>query len=261
MKIISTLLCAFAAGHLALQSVSQASAGPIMAPRVSAPTAAPIAAPKTAMGTHGMAVFGGLDGLYASHLPMFHTPHDFQVVLKFHLQDAAVDAALRLALSQQATLWTLEPERFDLLKLSAQVQPLTHFQARIVQGHFERGGSEKWREQAVVVDSVLIFRTLSATQRTRSAGKYYLIGTPAEAFMIKEIDRRPDFDVIVALAPIAAKSRYQLTKRWPAIPWCSHRRQAWKNYCAPCPLRCAACCILKLRTCNEPGFFIRKIRV
>jgi hypothetical protein len=205
MKIISTLLCAFAAGHLVLESVSQASAGPIMAPQVSAPMTAPIAAPKTAMGTHGMAVFGGLDGLYASHLPMFHTPHDFQVVLKFHLQDASVDAALRLALSQQATLWTLEPERFDLLKLSAQVQPLTHFQARIVQGHFERGGSEKWREQAVVADSVLIFRTLSATQRTHSAGKYYLIGTRAEAFMIKEIDRRPDFDVIVALAPIASK--------------------------------------------------------
>ena len=51
--------------------------------------ALPAARAETAVGGHGMAVFGGRVGLYASHLPMFHTPHDSQIVLRFRLADTA----------------------------------------------------------------------------------------------------------------------------------------------------------------------------
>lgn len=57
-------------------------------------------ADETAMGGHGMAVFGGREGLYASHLPMFHAPHDTQLLLRFHLADAAADRALRERLAR-----------------------------------------------------------------------------------------------------------------------------------------------------------------
>ncbi|WP_373990514.1 hypothetical protein [Duganella sp. BuS-21] len=43
-------------------------------------------------GEHGMVLFGGKKGLYASHLPMFHAPHDYQVILQLHVADAATDA-------------------------------------------------------------------------------------------------------------------------------------------------------------------------
>lgn len=159
-------------------------------------------------GSHGMAVFGGRDGLYASHLPMFHAPHDTQVLLRFHLADASVDASLRARLALRPQLWTLEPELFDLHRLQPGAeQPLKQFTARFVQGHFERGGVERFAGQTVVVDEVLLFKPLdfkpaNEGKVARSAGSYLLLGGAREFFAVKEIDRRPDFDTIVAMKPL-----------------------------------------------------------
>lgn len=155
---------------------------------------------ETAIGSHGMAVFGGREGLYASHLPMFHAPHDSQLVFRFHLASAAADRALREALAREPRLWTLDPERFDLLRLSpGHATPLRDFKARFFEGHFERGGQPQPAEQRVVVDEVLLFRRLSAAPREAASGRYRLIGKGSEWFAVKTIDRRPDFDHIVRL--------------------------------------------------------------
>mgnify|MGYP000495227802 CR=1 FL=1 len=61
-------------------------------------------------GTRGMALFGGKDALYASHLPMFHAPHDYQLVLP--------DAALRQRPDGKTALWTIDPEKFELNRLA-----------------------------------------------------------------------------------------------------------------------------------------------
>ncbi len=159
-------------------------------------------------GSHGMAVFGGRDGLYASHLPMFHAPHDTQVLLRFHLADASVDASLRARLALRPQLWTLDPEHFDLHRLQpGNEQPLKQFNARFIQGHFERGGVERFAGQTVVVDEVLLFKPLDFKPATdasvaHSAGSYLLLGGGREFFAVKEIDRRPDFDAIVAMKPL-----------------------------------------------------------
>lgn len=155
---------------------------------------------ETAMGGHGMAVFGGREGLYASHLPMFHAPHDSQVLLRFHLADAAADRALRETLARDAKLWTFDPEAFDLLRLApGHAQPLRGFEARFFEDHFERGGKPQPLLQRVVVDEVLLFRRLDATPRDGAVGHYWLVGRGAEWFAFKRIDRRPDFDHIVRL--------------------------------------------------------------
>lgn len=162
------------------------------------------AATETAVGGHGMAVFGGREGLYASHLPMFHAPHDSQVVLRFHLADAAADRTLREALAARPRLWTFDPETFDLLRLDPRhAQPLRAFQARFFEGHFERGGTPQAVTQHVVVDEVLLFRRLGPAPREGAAGRYRLVGRGSEWFAFKTIDRRPDFDHIVRLdAPV-----------------------------------------------------------
>jgi hypothetical protein len=160
---------------------------------------------ESAIGSHGMAVFGGKAGLYASHLPMFHSPHDTQLVLRFHLADTVQDATLRKALDTKPTLWTLDPERFDLLRFKpGHANPIKQFRARFVEGHFERGGKERMAGQTVVVDEVLVFRRLSTALRSTSVGRYVLVGADTEWFAVKEIDRRPDFDHIVRLSGGAA---------------------------------------------------------
>lgn len=164
-------------------------------------------------GSHGMAVFGGRDGLYASHLPMFHAPHDAQVLLRFHLADASVDASLRARLALRPQLWTLDPEAFDLRRLQmGSAEPLKQFNARFVQGHFERGGVERFVGQTVVIDEVLLFKHLDFKPPNEgavahSAGRYLLLGSGREYFAVKEIDRRPDFDAIVAMKPLSVPKR------------------------------------------------------
>lgn len=155
---------------------------------------------QVALGLHGMAVFGGAEGLYASHLPMFHTPHDSQVIIRFHLADAQLDHSLRTTLAQHAKLWTLAPEKFDLLRLSPKhAAPLKQFSASFFDGHFERGGVEKFANAQVVVDEVLFFKRLSAEKRQAGLAQYHVLGKGTERFMFKEIDQRPDYDHIVAL--------------------------------------------------------------
>lgn len=176
-----------------------------------AATAAPAAPADTAVGRHGMAVFGGREGLYASHLPMFHAPHDSQIVLRMHLADAAADRALREELAARPRLWTLDPETFDLLRLApGHAEPLRSFEARFFEGHFERGGRLQPGTQRVVVDEVLLFRRLDPALRQAATGHYHLIGRGDEWFAFKRIDRRPDFDHIVRLQSPRAKRDAQV---------------------------------------------------
>jgi hypothetical protein len=153
-------------------------------------------------GNHGMALFGGRDGLYASHLPMFHAPHDTQVVLRVHLADPRIDAALRARLDGRTALWTLDPERFELSRLAPGTsRPLRRFRAQVVQGHFEQGGQVRFADAGIVVDEIMLYRPLAGVHGVLPVARYVPVG----AFLVKLIDSRPDVDHIVRLArPVGA---------------------------------------------------------
>lgn len=162
--------------------------------------AATAAGPGPTWGTHGMALFGGKDALYASHLPMFHAPHDYQVVLQVHIADPKLDAALRQRLDGKAALWTIDPEKFELNRLAPNaVAPVREFKADLVDGHFERGGKTQYAGATVVVDKVLVYRQLSADAAKRDSARYVQLGSGKQRYLVKEIDSRPDFDHIVAI--------------------------------------------------------------
>ena len=112
-------------------------------------------------GTHGMALFGGKNGLYASHLPMAHPPHDYQAIFTFHVADPKIDAALRQRLEANHTLWTIAPEKFELNRLDpASRNPLKHFKADIVLGHFEEDGKTEYHDVTLVVDQIELYLKL-----------------------------------------------------------------------------------------------------
>ena len=176
----------------------------------------PLHAADATYGSHGMALFGGKEGLYASHLPMFHAPHDFQVVLQVHIADPAIDAALRKRLDGKAALWTIDPEKFELSALAPQAaRPRSQFRASVVQGHFERKGSVQYRDVQVVIDKVLMFRQLNDTPRSANEARYMQLGSGTQRFLLKEIDTRPDFDHILAYQapPGASTATLKVRKR------------------------------------------------
>jgi len=159
----------------------------------------PLHAADATYGSHGMALFGGQEGLYASHLPMFHPPHDYQVILQVHIADPATDAALRTRLDGKDALWTIDPEKFELSALAPEAKaPRKDFTADVVQGHFERGGETQYKAAKVVIDKVLVFRQLDGKPRDANFSRYMQVGSGAQRFLVKQIDTRPDFDHIVA---------------------------------------------------------------
>ncbi|MDM5179017.1 hypothetical protein PO883_17615 [Massilia sp. DJPM01] len=150
-------------------------------------------------GQHGMVLFGGADGLYASHLPMLHAPHDRQVILQIRLADKALDAALRRRLDGKTALWTIAPENFELDRLAPDSDdPLRAFKADLVQGHFERGGATQHKGTSILVEKVLLFRPLLPRFAVSTTARYLQVGGGATRFLVKQIDSRPDFDHIVA---------------------------------------------------------------
>lgn len=168
-------------------------------------------------GTHGMALFGGLEGLYASHLPMFHTPHDVQAVLRLSAVDVRIDKRLRQALHAKPELWTLDPERFDLSRLQpGHAAPLTQFRARAVQGHFERGGVERLADPLFTVKEVLLFETLDPMTRRADEQRFLCFGQGRERFLVKRLDQRPDIDLIGRWSEARALAARRFELRLPS---------------------------------------------
>lgn len=161
------------------------------------------------MGTHGMLLFGGRDGLFASHLPMFHPPHDAQVVLAITLDDPGLQRELAEALAREPRVWTLVPERFDLQRLAPDAaEPLRHLRADVVEGHFERGGTPRHRGVAVTVTAVPVFRRLDPRTRRAARVDYLRIGARPDAveqFLAMRIDARPGADHVLAVRPGALR--------------------------------------------------------
>lgn len=156
-----------------------------------------LAAREPSHGVHGMVLFGGSEGLYASHLPLFHAPHDNQVVLKVRFEDPALERAMRACLDGRTALWTLEPEAFALHRLApGSASPLQGFRANVVEGHFERDGATRERGAALLVEQVLLYRTLSPQPAVQAVARYLPVGS----HLVKLVDSRPDFEHIVLLA-------------------------------------------------------------
>lgn len=160
---------------------------------------------KPRFGLHGMVLFTDGIHLLASHLPMFHAPHDVQVVLRIHLADAAMQQRLVDKLWQSPSdYWTLEPERFDLNQLTPpHQQPLKRFHASLYQGHFERGG-QKQSESLVEVEQVLWFSPLRATEPQPS--QFRLISLQAQSCVYAyHIGKQPSFDQILLVKPSSSE--------------------------------------------------------
>lgn len=151
---------------------------------------------------HGMLLFGK-EVAYASHLPMFHAPHDYQLIMKLKLKDqprSQTLAAYETAKSNGATLFTLVPEVMDLTLLISGAK--TSFKAAIFDGHFERGG-QKLGPVVVDVEKIVFSSKLDGTQQPAAFGSYLLFGELGEYFGAHLIKSKPSFDAIMTISPPA----------------------------------------------------------
>lgn len=157
---------------------------------------------------HGMLFFGGVKspGIYISHLPIFHTPHDYQVLAEIEIPDD-VRSVYRKSLkaNPRQTVYTLVPEVFVLPEMLASPRP---FKAELYAGHFERGG-KTISEKFTVNFKRIIYQKKFEPQKKRSESASYLVfGDAAAQYAAHCITAKPDFDHILTLknVPIAAEA-------------------------------------------------------
>lgn len=150
---------------------------------------------KDPKGFHGMLFFGQGDTFYISHLPMFHRPHDYQAIVEVRLKPEA-KAKYQAELKRKGGYFTFAPdETFVLPEVVVEKQPI---KGTLVQGHFERGGSELLGTELELV-RVVFYKKISETDKKPVKEKYIIFGNGTEYFMAHEVFQRPNVDEIIPL--------------------------------------------------------------
>lgn len=162
---------------------------------------------------HGMLVVGK-SKIYLSHLPMFHSPHDYQAIVEAEFETSAMTTYLRHKASDPETVYTLVPESFVLPEMIKDPKP---FKAVLFKGHFERGGVEIAGEFKVTIKKVLIFKKFNAGEHRSGEADYYIFGNKTEQFMAHKIVKKPDFDHIVEIKPYMTITDF-LGMKFPRLP-------------------------------------------
>lgn len=152
------------------------------------------------MGVHGMLLFGD-DVLYLSHLPMFESPHNFQVILEVALNDAANELLRAHRKTSGQELYTFEPAAFHITELdpSGEGAARSSVEGTIYQGHFERGGQPIARGVVAEIRNVVYFNELdvAAAHTTTQALTYLCFGPARQMHLAHKITASPDFDQVL----------------------------------------------------------------
>ena len=143
--------------------------------------------------THGMLVVGEKT-IYLSHLPMFHSPHDYQVILEANIGDTKPIYLLNKRAYPEETVYTLVPEPFVLPQMIENLRP---FRAKLFRGHFERGGVQIGNNTVVNITKVIYFKKFEKDIEHPKNLNYVFFGKNDELFLAHLITAKPDFDQIL----------------------------------------------------------------
>jgi hypothetical protein len=146
---------------------------------------------------HGMLMVGG-NKIYLCHLPMFKSPHDYQLIVEADLGQAGNSVYLEDRKNHPLEkIYTLQPqERFVL---PAMIQNPKTFSGKIYRGHFERGGTPIADPVPVTITRVIYFRSFEKDAHKAEALDYILFGSSREQFIAHLITAKPDFDQILGV--------------------------------------------------------------
>lgn len=159
---------------------------------------------------HGMLLFGQ-NKHYASHLPMFHAPHDYQLIMELDMVNPPRSQTLEsyeLLKSQGETLFTLVPQRMDLSKIiSGEIESFT---ANIYLGHFERGG--KSLGPVTINVAKIIFSKKLMHHEAEEKQEYIMFGTEGDYYAAHIVKGAPSFDLIAKVSQAQEHQRETCTR-------------------------------------------------
>ena len=156
---------------------------------------------------HGMLVVG-LDPIFFYHLPMFMSPHDYQVILEGTLSKQGSDPQRTYREDRKGNLktrvYTFAPVPFVLPDVFPPAHKLTKVQGDLFRGHFESppeypaDPSEIGSGVDVNITNVVFAQKLLPLPTAVDRLEYLLFGKGNELFLAHLITRRGDFDQVVS---------------------------------------------------------------
>lgn len=144
--------------------------------------------------THGMLLFGS-EKIYVSHLPMFRSPHHYQIILELELSKSDKQKYVSdKNKNPNYTTYTIEPEKFVLPDMINNPKP---FKVNLYRGHFERGGIEILKNITVKIVQIISFKKFNPEEMKSKTTNFILFGNEKEQFLAHEITNKPDFEQII----------------------------------------------------------------
>lgn len=139
-------------------------------------------------GSHGMVLLNVPTlGHVASHLPLYSTPHDYQILYQVHLSDQEKLAQLN------SPIVTILPDNFDLTRLVTKQQFTIN--AKVFSGHFERGGQYVF-DSKITFEQPLIVEQLKNESLIENAHFFQYPINQEQELIVHKIQPAPSFDVI-----------------------------------------------------------------
>jgi hypothetical protein len=109
------------------------------------------------------------------------------------LDEPSKRAYLARANARRTEIFTIDPAPFHLTNMIQSPRP---FQTKIVDGHFERGGTAFVQRAVVTIRRVIYAEKLAAESVRPSEASYILFGDNREHFLAHRISARPNFDFV-----------------------------------------------------------------
>jgi len=142
-------------------------------------------------GTHGMVLVSHTSTIFASHLPLYHKPHDVQLVYKLDIKDLSL-----LQLVRDNKLVTIKPKPFNLQRLMRGEKMMIN--ADIYMGHFERDGMLVYENVPLNFAKQLYVRDFSDIKESSKRQEYDVIELRKNnRIYIHRIQQRPSFDHLI----------------------------------------------------------------
>jgi hypothetical protein len=127
--------------------------------------------------THGMVIFGGQYAkIYASHMPRFKAPFNYQAIFELELSDETKDAYLTAISQPTNKLITLVTE--EQIVLADLVKNPKTFRASLYVGHYEKANSFPIEiNTEVKIKGTVYFKELDANASKPKEVEYLYFGT------------------------------------------------------------------------------------
>ena len=145
------------------------------------------------MGIHGMVLFTQGSSVYASHMPLYHKPHDVQLLYKLDNNDLAVLQTIR-----DGDLITIKPKPFNLQRLMRGEKMVINVD--LYAGHFERDGMLVYENIPLTFEQLLYVRTFGDIEPSSNKQAYEVVPLRQNYNLyIHKILQAPSYDHIIGI--------------------------------------------------------------